>query len=316
MTNVLITGGAGFIGSQVCRDLLDDEKEYNVYCLDNFDPYYHRIIKEQNIAGLDINLLRIDLLDTDKLQELFAVIDPEYVIHLAAQPGVRASLNNPLKTSMVNVEATLNLLEVIRNSNVKKTVFASSSSVYGNRLNAKYGTVKSLDESQMLSPISPYGVSKMCCEHNFRVYKELYGMDYVGLRYFTVYGERIRPDLAIHKFTKSAFLGKELEIYGDGSKSRDLTYVGDASNATVLALSKGEGIYNIGGGHRVSVNNLANNIIQIVGKGSIKHVADQAGDVVHTLSNTEKARKELGWIPKTDFFVGLRKTVDWVIQNG
>jgi len=315
MTNIIVTGGAGFIGSHVCERLAEDE-EYRVYCLDNFDPYYHRVIKEQNISGIDMDVVTVDLLNRDALRETFAVIDPEYVIHLAAQPGVRASLNDPLKTNLVNVDGTLNLLEIIAESNVEKTVFASSSSVYGNRLTAKYGSVPSLNEEMSLNPISPYGVSKMACEDYFRVFADVYDLDYVGLRYFTVYGERMRPDLAIHKFTKAASRDEELEVYGDGKKSRDLTYVGDVVDATLTALDYGEGIYNIGGGHRVTVNSMANKIIQLVGAGEITYVEDQEGDVEHTLSNTEKARRDLDWVPETHFDDGLKTTVEWILENG
>ena len=313
MKKVLVTGGAGFIGSNLCKRISQD---YRVYCLDNFDPYYHPKIKEQNIAEADVEVIHTSLLEKEIIEDMFSTIDFTYVVHLAAQPGVRASLDNPLKTNLVNVDATLILLEALKDSQVKKTVFASSSSVYGNRLSARYGVADSLNEQMVLQPISQYGISKLMCEHYFRVYREHYGIDYVGLRYFTVYGEGIRPDLAIHRFTKAAILDDELLIYGDGSKSRDLTYVGDAVEATVLGLTRGEGIYNVGGGQRITVKSLANKITQIIGRGRLKHVEDVKGDVMHTLSNTNKARVELGWTPKTGFELGLRKTIDWIIENG
>ncbi|MFH0863360.1 MAG: SDR family NAD(P)-dependent oxidoreductase [Candidatus Altiarchaeota archaeon] len=304
MAKVLVTGGAGFIGSHLCERLVSEGHE--VLCLDNLDPYYSPEVKKENLKGLDCRLVKADIRDAKAVDRILKTENPEYVIHEAAQAGVRASVQDPLKTSEVNVQGTLNLLEAVRGSDVKKVVYASSSSVYGKVVRLPF------DEGHPTDPISPYGVSKLACEHYFRVYGELHGIDSVGLRYFTVYGPRIRPDLAIHKFTRTALEGGQLEVYGDGSKSRDFTHVSDAVDATVKAMAKGSGIYNVGGGTTITVKELAERIIAQVGTGTIKYVPDQKGDVEHTESDTSKARKELGWRPKKTFEEGLKETVEWV----
>ncbi len=304
---VLVTGGAGFIGSHVCERLLEDG--HSVTCLDNFDDYYSPDVKRGNVADLDVEVVDSDLRDAVVVKATVDDAAPDYIIHEAAQAGVRASVKDPVKTADVNVGGTVNLLEAAKNSGAKKIVFASSSSVYGKIEYLPF------DEKHPLKPISPYGVSKAAVEDYFRVYRELYGMEYVGLRYFTVYGPRIRPDLAMAKFTRAAAADKTLEVYGDGSKSRDFTYVSDAVDATVKALEKGNGIYNIGGGSRLTVKELAEKIISEVGSGRIEYVEDQRGDVQHTESDTSKARKELGWKPRTGFDEGLKETVDWVLNH-
>ena len=192
---------------------------------------------------------------------------------------------------------------------MKRLVFASSSSVYGR---IKY---LPFDEGHPKDPVSPYGVSKLACEKYISAYENLYGLEYVALRYFTVYGPRIRPDLAIYSFTKNALEGKELRIYGDGTKSRDFTHVSDAVDATCKALEKGSGEYNIGGGTTVTVQELAEKIIGNVGSGRIKHVKDQKGEVLHTKSDTRKASKELGWMPGKNLDEGLSETIEWICQS-
>jgi len=304
MAKVLVTGGAGFIGSHLCERLISDGHE--VVCLDNLDDYYSPKVKKDNLKGVDAKLIVADIREYATVKRIFDKEQPDYVIHEAAQAGVRASVENPLKTNAVNVNGTLNILEAAKGSGIKRIVYASSSSVYGKIVRLPF------DEEHPTNPISPYGVSKLACEHYFRVYRELHGIDSVGLRYFTVYGPRIRPDLAIHKFTKTALEGGQLEVYGDGSKSRDFTYVSDAVDATLKAMTKGSGIYNIGGGTTITVKELAQKIISQVGSGTIKYVSDQKGDVEHTESDTKKAQRELGWKPKKAFEEGLKETVDWV----
>lgn len=304
-----MTGGAGFIGSHLCERLVSDGHE--VVCLDNFDDYYSPKIKRENVAsaGDNYTLVEADIRDGNALKGIVSDADPDYVIHEAAQAGVRASVADPKKTCQVNVTGTLNLLEAVRDSGVKKTVFASSSSVYGKIEYLPF------DEEHPKEPVSPYGASKLAAEHYFSVYGRLYGLKHVMLRYFTVYGPRIRPDLAIHKFTKAALDGGQLTVYGDGKKSRDFTHVTDAVDATVKSMKKGEGAYNIGGGTRVTVNELAEKIIELVGSGTIKYINDQAGDVTHTESDTKKAQKELGWKPQVGFDEGLSQTIEWVKES-
>jgi UDP-glucose 4-epimerase len=306
MARILVTGGAGFIGSHLCERLAQEGHE--VTCLDNLDGYYSPKIKKGNISQIrgGFAFVKADIRDAGKLRRLISKGGFDYVVHEAAQAGVRASVKDPLKTNEVNVGGTLNLLEAMRDSPAKKLVFASSSSVYGK---VEY---LPFDEEHPKNPISPYGASKLACEHYIRVYSELYGMRYAALRYFTVYGPRIRPDLAISKFTRSALAGGELDVYGDGLKSRDVTHVSDAVDATVKALTRGAGAYNIGGGTRITVKELAEKIIALTGGGRIRYIADQMGDVDHTESDTSKALRELGWKPKVSFEDGLGQTVEWL----
>jgi UDP-glucose 4-epimerase len=309
MSRVLVTGGAGFIGSHLCERLVSDG--HSVVCVDNLDDYYSPKIKRGNIRGIrgDFKFIKADIRVGKRIKSIIAKEKPKYVMHEAAQAGVRASVQNPLKTNDVNVCGTLNLLEAIRGSSVEKVVFASSSSVYGG---VKY---LPFNEEHPKSPISPYGVSKLACEHYLGVWRHLFGLEYVALRYFTVYGPRIRPDLAISKFARCAMRGGALDVYGDGRKSRDFTFVTDAVDATVRAMTKGSGTYNIGGGTRLTVGELAERIIGLVGSGEVKYVVDQRGDVEHTESDTTLARRELAWKPKVGFEDGLSKTVEWLKAN-
>jgi len=305
-TRVLVTGGAGFIGSHICDRLLADGCE--VVSFDNLDDYYSPGIKRGNIGGDRDGYTHVnaDITDFDSLMAAMKEHEPDYVIHEAAQAGVRASVEDPAKTNRVNIMGTVNVLEAIRASDVKKLVFASSSSIYGK---VEY---LPFDEEHPKNPISPYGITKLACEMDMRVWNELYGIDYVALRYFTVFGPRIRPDLAIHKFIRRALEGGTFHIYGDGSKSRDFTYVDDAVAATIAAMTAGAGPYNIGGGTRITVAELAKTIIDRVGSGKMEYEADQAGDVIHTASDCKKARAELGWGPATDFGEGLESTIEWM----
>jgi len=300
---ILVTGGAGFIGSHICRDLLREGHE--VVCLDNFDPYYDPAYKRQNLEGLDLKLVEGSVTDFDLIKKLCQ--DCEFIYHEAAQAGVRTSVENPMKSYNVNTEGTLNVLKAALDSGIKKVVNASSSSVYG--------TVKYLpfDESHPNNPISPYGVSKLAAEQYCNVFSELYGLKTVNLRYFTVYGPRMRPDLAISVFVKNALKNEPLPLFGDGHKTRDFTYVDDIVAGNLLLLKKGEGTFNLGGGERMSINELVERIIRITNsKSKIDYSEDAKGDVEHTWASTKKAGEELGWEPKTNIDEGLRKFVEHV----
>lgn len=303
MSRFLVTGGAGFIGSHVVDRLVPENE---VVCLDNFDPYYETAIKEKNIqhnlGNENFKLVRGDIRDEELLKDILEGVD--YVIHEAAQAGVRPSVKEPKKTLEVNVIGTLNLLKAAIESNVKKVVNASSSSVYGKVEYLPY------DEEHPKNPISPYGASKLAVEHYCRVFKELHGLDVVSLRYFTVYGPRMRPDLAIHIFTGRALNGEPIEIFGDGTKTRDFTYVDDAVDATLLALEKGVEVCNIGGGNRITIEELAKKIIELTkSESKIIHSKSIKGDAEHTLADNSKAKKELGWKPKVDIDEGLERFV-------
>lgn len=307
---ILVTGGAGFIGSHIIEQLLADGHE--VVCLDNFDPYYNPEIKKSNIQPFltDKNFtLEIgDIRDRDALTRLLEGTD--YVFHEAAQAGVRISVDDPMKPHEVNATGTLNLLEAARDSGVEKIINASSSSVYG--------TVEYLpfDEDHPRRPVSPYGVSKLAAEEYCRVFSELYGLKSASLRYFTVYGPRMRPDLAISIFTRKALANEPIMIFGDGTKTRDFTNVEDIVRANLIAMQKGAGAYNIGGGHRVSIKTLAETIIEITGSASEIRYADAVkGDAEHTFADTTAAERDLGWRPQVSLEEGLRRYAAWVSNS-
>ena len=303
----LVTGGAGFIGSHICERLLNDGNE--VTCFDNFDPFYNPAVKRKNIEPFlpdtHFTLIEGDIRERALLNRILDGVD--YVFHEAAQAGVRISVQDPLKTHNVNATGTLNLLEAARNSGIKKIINASSSSVYGS---VEY---LPFDEKHPKRPISPYGVTKLMAEEYCRVFQELYGLNSVSLRYFTVYGPRMRPDLAISIFSQHAKRNDSLTIFGDGAKTRDFTYVDDIVNANILATKKGAGAYNIGGGHRISIQELAETIIKITGsKSEICYANKIKGDVNDTFADTENAKKELGWKSEIHLTEGLQRYLAWV----
>lgn len=308
MMIALVTGGAGFIGSHVVEALLRDGNE--VICLDNFDPYYDAGLKRMNIASFTDKsifcLVEGDVRDRGLLENIIQENSVEYVIHEAAQPGVRASVLNPMKTTDVNVTGTLSVLLASLDTGIKKILNASSSSVYGR---VEY---LPFDEKHPMQPISPYGASKLAAEQYCEVYSELYGLPAVSMRYFTVYGPRMRPDLAVSIFTEKALRNKPIEIYGDGTRTRGLTYIDDAVSATLAAIKQGSGAYNIGEGSRVSVRELAEKIIELTGSSSkLRYSSPIKGDAVHTQADIEKAKKELNWGPKVNLGEGLQSFVEW-----
>ncbi|MCJ7805194.1 SDR family oxidoreductase [Patescibacteria group bacterium] len=310
---ILITGGAGFIGSHLCQKLLD--KDYEVICLDNFDSYYDPKLKHKNIEQFLLNknfkLIEGSICDEKLVQNVIRP-DIEYVFHCAAQPGVRISVNNPRKPHEINTTGTLNILQACLKSNVKKLINASSSSVYGK---VEY---LPFDEDHPKMPVSPYGVSKLAAEQYCRVFTEVYGLRTTSLRFFTVYGARMRPDLAISIFTRKALNNEKIEIFGTGEKTRDFTYVDDVVEASLLAGDKGDGqTYNIGSGNRVTINELAQKIVNITNsKSRIIHTLSQKGDAEHTWANIDKARRDLGYVPKTNIEDGLRKYTSWFLNEG
>jgi UDP-glucose 4-epimerase len=301
----LITGGAGFIGSHLCEQLA---KKGEVVCLDNFDPYYSPQVKWNNIEPLiehpDFELVEGSILDKELLYRVFEDVD--YVFHNAAQAGVRISVENPGKTHEVNATGTLNVLEAAANSGVKKLINASSSSVYGKVSYLPF------DEEHPNVPVSPYGASKLVAEHYCRVFSELHDLETVSLRYFTVFGPKMRPDLAINIFTGKALNNEPIEIFGDGEKTRDFTFIDNIIDGNLRAMERGSGVYNVGGGERVSINGLAKKIVKIVGSDSeIIYSESVKGDAEHTWSDVSKACRELGYKPEVGLDVGLRRYVEW-----
>jgi UDP-glucose 4-epimerase len=304
----LVTGCAGFIGSHLVDTLL--EHRYEVIGIDCFTDYYSREIKEANLSNAlknnNFKLIEADILEMDKFP------DVDYLFHLAAQAGVRASWGKSFEIyTKNNVQATQKLLEFYKDRELKKFVYASSSSVYGD-------AELPMREDSLLMPVSPYGVTKLAGENLCYLYWKNYRVPTVSLRYFTVYGLRQRPDMAIHKFVKAVFKGNEIPVFGDGTQTRDFTYVDDAVEANILGAKSnlvGE-VFNVGGGSRISVNELIEEIERIIGKkAQIIYVEKQKGDVRDTWADVSKAKAKMNWNPRVDINKGLKSFVDWFINN-
>lgn len=305
---ILVTGGAGFIGSNLVDILIEQDNYVIVY--DNFDKYYSG--KERNIKRHEFNpnftLLRADILDLKILTK--AIKDVDIVFHLAAQPGVRFSMENPRKTSEVNIIGTINVLMAAKEAGVKKVIYASSSSVYGQ---PRYLPI---DENHPTDPISIYGASKLAAEKYCQIFSHQLGLPVVMLRYHTVYGPRQRPDMAIHKWTRAIFESKPITIYGDGTQTRDFTYVDDIVDGTIRSAevedTDGE-VFNLGGGTKVSVNKVVELLIEASGVDEVKVVYDppKLGDVSDTHADITKAKKILGYNPKVGLEEGLSRFIKW-----
>lgn len=306
---ILVTGGAGFIGSHTCESLL--KKGHEVVCVDNLDPYYDVSLKEGNLDILrdydSFEFVKGDIRDENLVNKLVEGVDA--VNHQAAQAGVRVSVENSLKPHEINTGGTLNLLEAARKHDVKHFLFASSSSVYGKSPELPF------EENAKKLPVSPYGVSKLSAENYVRVYNEIHGIPTVSLRYFTVYGPRMRPDLAISIFTENAMNNEEIEIFGDGNQTRDFTYIKDIINAQNLCLEKriGNGeSFNIGSGERININQLAEKIIELTNsKSKIVNSDPRKGDARHTWADVSKTKKKLGWVANYNLEKGLKKYIRW-----
>ena len=312
--SILITGGAGFIGSHLCDKLV--ERGDDVICLDNFDLYYDPRIKrtniQQNLDKKGFKLVEADVRDEKALRKIFEKNCIEKIIHLAAKVGVRPSIKEPVLYEEVNVRGTLNLLELCKEFKVKNFIFGSSSSVYGNTKKIPF------KEEDVPNPISPYGASKRSCELLCHVYSPLYGIPITCLRFFTVYGPRQRPDMAIHKFTRLIDQGKEIPIYGNGSSKRDYTYVDDIVNGTISALDKKFDfeIFNLGNSQTIELRKLISLIEWRVGKkAKLKRLPNQPGDVFITCADISKAKKLLNYSPKIGIKEGIEKIVKWYRQT-
>jgi len=308
---ILVTGGAGFIGSHLIEKLLSDNK--NVICFDNLNDYYNPKIKRDNIADYVDNpnfiLIEGDIRDTDLLNSLFETHNITEVVHLAARAGVRYSLENPMLYQDVNVKGTINLLEVIRNYNVRNFVFGSSSSVYG--INSK---VPFNENDKIDKPVSPYAATKRAAELLCFTYHHLYDIPITCLRFFTVYGPRQRPDMAIHKFTSLIDQGKEITMFGNGKSKRDYTYVSDIIDGIVAAFYNPLGfeIFNLGDSKTIELQYLISLIERnLEKKAIIKHLPDQPGDVPITYADITKATNMLGYQPKVSIEEGIEKFVSW-----
>lgn len=312
--NILVTGGAGFIGSHLVDRLL--KAGHRVICIDNFDDFYSEAIKLKNIekalACKGFTLVTCDIRDKQEVDKYFNSNKIDVVVHLAAKAGVRPSIINPNDYFDVNVTGTLVLLETMHKYGIKKMIFASSSSVYGNNRKTPFTETDNVD-----FPISPYAASKKAGELLCHAYHHLYDFNIFCLRFFTVYGPRQRPDLAIHKFTECIINNLPIEIYGDGSSSRDYTYVDDIIDGITRAIDvlKGYEIINLGGSKPISLKEMTVTLEKILDKTSIKkQFPIQQGDAMNTYADISKAGRLLGYSPSTSFGEGIGKFLKWKLS--
>lgn len=337
----LVTGGSGFIGSHLVEQLI--KNGHSVINVDNFDDFYNYQIKIKNtleslgkspefsftdkendikkLAELssseNYQLYYQDIRDKDGLEKIFRDYQPDMVVHLAALAGVRPSIERPLDYEEVNIRGTMNLWEICKDFGITKFVCASSSSVYGNNEKIPFSETDNVDR-----PISPYAATKKCGEILGHVYHHLYGIDMVQLRFFTVYGPRQRPDLAIHKFSKIIFEDQEIPFFGDGSTARDYTFVEDIIDGilkSIKYLETHENVYeifNLGESEVVNLNEMVESIEGAIGKKSYKKMLPmQPGDVQKTNADISKAKSLLGYQPSTSFQNGIKKFVEWFLKS-
>jgi len=311
---ILVTGGAGFIGSHLVEKLLS--LGYELAILDDFNDFYDPQIKRQNIAAVakDVAIHHLDLRDSGAVRNLFHREKFEAIAHLAARAGVRPSIQNPQLYYDTNVDGTLHLLDAARVTGVERFIFASSSSVYGNSK-----TVPFAEDQQLIQTLSPYAATKIAGESLCSTYSHLYGMRVVALRYFTVYGPRQRPDLAIHQFTRRIHAGKPIDQFGDGTTRRDYTYIDDIIQGTMAAL-KYDGpmfdIFNLGENQTIELRDLIAGIENALGeKAKINRLPEQPGDMPATYADISKARKLLGYNPSTRLSDGLPRFIEWFLQS-
>lgn len=311
----MVTGGAGFIGSHLVERLL--QSGYEVSVMDDLNEFYSPGLKRENLAEVEriapIQFFENDICDRERVFEAIGATRPQMIIHLAARAGVRPSLDQPLLYERVNVYGTMVLLEACRTFGVQKFIFASSSSIYGVANKVPFS-----EEDTSDLPISPYAATKIAGEKVCYTYSHLYGIQAVCLRFFTVYGPRQRPDLAIRKFTSMIDRGEPIPVFGDGTSGRDYTYIDDIIQG-ILAAARLEcpyDVFNLGNAHPVHLNSLIAIIEEALGKKArIRPLPVQPGDVPITFADISKAGKLLGYSPKTTLKEGVRKFVDWYLRH-
>ncbi|NHN60104.1 MULTISPECIES: GDP-mannose 4,6-dehydratase [Halorussus] len=315
---ILVTGGAGFIGGHLAEQFT--RLGHHVVALDNFEPYYDIGIKEHNVecsrtvaseGSGSYELVQGDICDADFVSKY--VNNADIIFHQAAQAGVRTSVEQPQKVNDINVGGTLNILEAARDSETKRVVVASSSSVYGKPEYLPY------DEEHPTTPVSPYGASKLAEEQYTRVYHEVYGLPTVSLRYFTVYGPRMRPNMAISNFVSRCINGKSPVIYGDGMQTRDFTYIDDVvrANETLLETDTADGeILNIGSTDNIEIRTLAEEIRdQLAPEIDLEYDERHDADAEHTHADISKARELIGYKPTTTIREGVKRFTEWYREN-
>ncbi|MBZ0251784.1 MAG: GDP-mannose 4,6-dehydratase [Candidatus Methylomirabilis sp.] len=312
MSAILVTGGAGFIGSHVVDGLL--ARGDAVVCLDNFNDYYDPALKRANLAGARgaarFTLVEGDIEDVGTVEAVFRDHPVDRVVHLAARAGVRPSIENPRAYFAANVMGTVNLLEACRGRGLRTFVFASSSSVYGECERAPFREDFKIDQ-----PVSPYAASKKAGELVCYNYHHLFGIDVSCLRFFTVYGPRQRPEMAIHQFARRIEEEKPIKMFGAGDTSRDYTYVDDIVGGVLAALDRcsGYNIYNLGRSDPVSLADLVATVEAAVGrKARIERLPPQPGDVSRTFADISRARADLGYDPKVSLAEGVARFVAWM----
>ena len=310
--NVVVTGGAGFIGSHLVERLISDGA--NVTVVDNFDSFYAEAVKRSNLVQAlrhpRARLVELDIRDAEGVDRLIQAVRPDVIVHLAARAGVRPSIENPALYTAVNVAGTVNLLESVSRIEPRpRFVYASSSSVYGDRPDAPFRETDSVD-----LPVSPYAATKKACELLAHTFHHIHGLPVTGLRFFTAYGPRNRPDLAIAKFARLIEAGDPVPMFGDGTTRRDYTYVEDIVDGVVRAIDRCTGyhIYNLGNSSPIELSDLIDAIGEALGKRPIiNRLPEQPGDVRQTFADITRASAELGYSPRTPFREGLANFVAW-----
>ncbi len=311
----IITGACGFIGSHLAKALI--ARGSKVIGIDNFDPFYDRQLKLANIADLDPNgfeLIDCDIRDTQKMNEIFQRDQVDSVFHIAALAGVRPSIEDPARYASVNIDGLVSVLDAARNANCNRFIFASSSSVYGDNRKVPFAETDPVDE-----PISPYAATKRSGELICHTYSKVFGLSIACLRFFTVFGPAQRPDLAISKFMHLISAGKTIPMFGDGSTSRDYTYIDDiiqgvlAANDFTASNKDNYRIFNLGGSKPITLREMIDKVAKVVGKEArIEQLPMQTGDVQRTFADLSRSRDELGFDPQTPFEEGLRKQWAWL----
>jgi UDP-glucuronate 4-epimerase len=313
MNSILVTGGAGFIGSHLCERLLSDGVK--VICLDNFDSFYDPNIKIKNVEAVKkrspelFELVTGDIRNPEHLNEVFQKTQIDFVVHLAARAGVRPSISDPLLYQDVNIRGTIVLLEACKAHGIKNFIFASSSSVYGENQRVPF-----TEEDLNIQPISPYGATKRAGELLCYSYHHLYAMNIACLRIFTAYGPRQRPEMAIQKFTRLIDRGEKVPMYGDGSSQRDYTYIDDLIDGilAVIRYHQGFEIYNLGESQTTSLKELIRLIEEALGKkANIQILEPQPGDVSMTYADITKAQRMLKYQPRVKMKEGIKRFADW-----
>lgn len=312
--SVLITGGAGFIGSHVASHLLDQGER--VIIVDNFNDFYDPAIKRRNVLDLkargSLDVRELDILDTEGLRRAFDEARPQVVIHLAAWAGVRPSLERPALYSSVNVTGTVHLLELAREFRVPSFIFGSSSSVYGGSRKVPF-----TEDDPADNPVSPYAVTKRAGELLCRTYSHNFGLNITCLRFFTVYGPRQRPEMAIHKFARLIWEGREVPVFGDGSSRRDYTYVDDIVQGILSSVRVNPrfAVINLGESQTVSLLELVRLLEGVLGrKARLRFLPEQAGDMAITYADISRARELLAYSPSTPVQEGIRRFAEWFVQ--